>query len=235
LLRQYGIDPATIDDRTDLLTARHGNLSLVDFASRGGGHPVIQRVDLPEYTSAPSALVTRSALRRHGWREARNGWLIQTRHPLTTEQIAAARSVAATVGLVIETRSAQAGLTSLRTIATTSGALLALAIIAMTIGLIRGESASDLRTLTATGAESRTRRTLTASTAAALAVLGVALGVAGAYAALVAGYHSELQRLVPLPLGDLAMLAVGLPVLATAAGFVFAGREPRTFSRRALE
>ena len=33
-----------------------------------------------------------------------------------------------------------------------AGALLALAILAMTVGLIRSESAGDLRTLTATGA-----------------------------------------------------------------------------------
>jgi putative ABC transport system permease protein len=187
------------------------------------------------YTSAPSALVTRRALRRHGWAEARSGWLIHSNEPLTTEQIAAARSAAAGVGLAIETRSDQGGLTTLRTIATTSGALLALAIIAMTIGLIRGESASDLRTLTATGAASRTRRTLTASAAGTLALLGVVLGVAGAYAALVAGYHSELDRLVPLPLGDLALLAVGLPAIAAGAGWLLAGREPGTFSRQALE
>ena len=37
-------------------------------------------------------------------------------------------------------------------IATAAGALLALAILAMTVGLIRSESAGDLRTLTATGA-----------------------------------------------------------------------------------
>jgi glutamate mutase epsilon subunit len=37
----------------------------------------------------------------------------------------------------------------------------------MTIGLIRSETASDLRTLTATGAGSVTRRNLTAVTAGA--------------------------------------------------------------------
>ena len=235
LLHHYGINPSTIGAGTDLLTGRKGNLSLVDVTTRDGGRSTIKRVDLPSYTSAPSALVTRSALRRHGWGEARTGWLIESRRPLTTEQIAAARSAAAIAGLTIETRSSQAGLATLRTVATIAGALLALAIIAMTIGLIRGESASDLRTLTATGAARRTRRTLTASTAGVLALLGVVLGAAGAYAALIAGYHSELDQLVPLPLGDLAMLAVGLPVLATVAGWILAGREPRTFSRQALE
>ena len=64
-----------------------------------------------------------------------------------------------------------------------AGALLALAILAMTVGLIRSESAGDLRILTATGATPRIRRTLTAATAGALALLGAVLGVAGAYVA----------------------------------------------------
>ncbi|MGH2840502.1 MAG: hypothetical protein ACRDKY_06715, partial [Solirubrobacteraceae bacterium] len=58
----------------------------------------------------------------------------------------------------------------------------------MTVGLIRGESAGDLRTLTATGATSRIRRTLTAATAAALALLGIA----GAYLVLTATYLNDL-------------------------------------------
>jgi putative ABC transport system permease protein len=60
-------------------------------------------------------------------------------------------------------------------IATAAGAILALAILAMTVGLIRSESAGDLRTLTATGATPSIRRTLTAATAGTLALLG-ALG-----------------------------------------------------------
>ena len=69
---------------------------------------------------------------------------------------------------------------------TAAGALLALAILALTVGLIRGESAGDLRILAATGATSRIRRTLTATTAGALALLGALLGVAGAYVVLLA-------------------------------------------------
>ena len=93
--------------------------------------------------------------------------------------------------------------TTVMAIATAAGALLALAILAMTVGLIRGESAGDLRTLTAAGATSRIRRTLTATTAGALALLGALLGVAGAYVVLAATYHDDLgylsRRAVPLP------------------------------------
>ena len=53
--------------------------------------------------------------------------------------------------------------------ATVFGIVLALAILAMSVGLIRSETASDLRTLAATGASGTTRRNLTAATAGALA------------------------------------------------------------------
>jgi putative ABC transport system permease protein len=58
--------------------------------------------------------------------------------------------------------------------------------------VIRGESARDLRTLTATGATSGIRRTLTTSTAGALPLLGALLGVAGAYVVLGATYYDDL-------------------------------------------
>jgi putative ABC transport system permease protein len=246
LLQHYGIDPATIDYDTDLLTIHSGSVSLMDFTSRedtkdtqdagAQGNHAVQRVDsLPSYTSAPTSLVTENALSRHGWVRARTGWLLEADHPLTTEQIAAARSAAATSGLTIETREGQDDLATLRTGATLVGALLALAIVAMAIGLLRGEAVRDLRTLTATGADGRTRRNITASTAGALTLLGVVLGTSGAYIALVAGFHSELDKLAPLPLAQLVPLAVGLPATAAIAGWLLAGREPRSFARQALE
>ena len=93
-------------------------------------------------------------------------------------------TLAAEAGLTIETQRESNPPTAVMAIATAAGALLALAILAMTVGLIRGESAGDLRTLTAAGATSSIRRTLTATTAGALALLGALLGVAGAYVVL---------------------------------------------------
>ena len=97
----------------------------------------------------------------------------------------------------------------------------------MTVGLIRSESAGDLRTLTATGATSRTRRTLTGATAGALALLGALLGVAGAYLALAATYLGDLGYLSRIPVLPLVLMLVGVPLTATAAGWLLAGREPR--------
>ena len=120
-------------------------------------------------------------------------------------------------------------------IATAAGAVLALAILALTVGLIRSESAGDLRTLTATGANSGVRRTLTATTAGALALLGALLGVVGAYVVLLAIYHDDLGHLSSVPLSYLAVAVVGVPLAAIASGWLLAGREPPAIARSVVE
>jgi putative ABC transport system permease protein len=105
----------------------------------------------------------------------------------------------------------------------------------MTVGLIRGESGGDLRTLTAAGATSGIRRTLTATTAGALALLGALLGVAGAYVALAATYYDDLGYLSDVPVLYLVLAVVGVPLTATAAGWLLAGREPPAIARPAIE
>jgi hypothetical protein len=81
----------------------------------------------------------------------------------------------------------------------------------MTTGLIRSESGGDLRTLAAMGAAGRTRRTLTAATAAGLALLGVLLGIGGAYLTLLAVYLNHLTYLGHSPILYLVAMAIGIP------------------------
>jgi len=70
--------------------------------------------------------------------------------------------------LTIETRNNIPTLNQVLGFASAIGILLALGILATTVGLVRSETAGDLRTLTATGARRRTRRAITAATAGAL-------------------------------------------------------------------
>ena len=112
---------------------------------------------------------------------------------------------------------------------------MALGVLAATVGLIRSETAGDLRTLTATGASSTTRRAITGATAGALALLGAVVGTAGAYAALLAWYRNDLHALTNIPIPNLAIIVVGLPLLATAGGWLLAGREPASNGRQGLE
>jgi putative ABC transport system permease protein len=108
--------------------------------------------------------------------------------------------------------------------------------LAMTIGLIRSETAGELRTLTATGAGGRTRRAITAATAGALGFLGAILGTAVAYLATAAFFRSELtERMAHPPTIDLLLILVGLPVLAAVGGWLFGGRQPAAMARQPIE
>src|ERR1700685_1853344 len=155
--------------------------------------------------------------------------------PLQAAQIAAARDIAAKSGLVIESRNTQASLATIRTVATVAGALIALGVLAMAVGLIRAEAPGDLRTPTAIGAARRTRRTLTATTAGTLALLGALLGSAAAYLALAAGHRSDISVLSQVPVLDLALTIVGVPAAAALAGWILAGRRPPSVARQPLD
>jgi putative ABC transport system permease protein len=254
LLRYVGIDPAAIDPSTDFLvdeSVRTNELATVRFQTTTGGEPRlagravtnVQRFDSRklfgsprgESGLAPTSFITFDGVRRRGWKQIPSGWLVESNKPLTSAQIADARNRVAVGGMTVETRRDSASHTTLISIATGAGALLALAILAMTVGLIRSESAGDLRTLTATGATARIRRTLTAATAGGLALLGALLGVAGAYVMLGATYHDKLDYLGRIPVLYLVLVVVGIPAAAAAAGWLLAGREPPAIARPAIE
>jgi putative ABC transport system permease protein len=179
--------------------------------------------------------MTLAGLHRRHWTQIPSGWLIISSQPLTAAQLAAAREVAAKTGLVLEARNAQASLATISAAATAAGALLALGVLAMTVGLIRTEAAGDLRTLAATGATSATRRILTATTAGALALLGALTGTAGAYLALAAAHRSDLAALGRVPVLYLTITILGVPVAAALTGWILARRQPPAIARRVLE
>jgi putative ABC transport system permease protein len=241
VLEYLGIDPATIDPGTDYLVDRRvtaKDLVIPSFTSRTViAVTNVQKIDTgrhlfgAESGRTPPYFITPSGLRRHGWTQVPAGWLVQSSRPLTGDQIANARDAAAESGLSIETQRKSNPPTKVMSIATAAGAVLALAILAMTVGLIRGESAGDLRTLTAAGATPGIRRTLTATTAGALALLGAILAVAGAYVVLLALYHDDVGYLSNVPVMYLALAVVGVPLAAAAAGWLVAGREPPTIAR----
>ncbi len=226
-----GIDPASLTG-VDLLTVRTEPLRYISVARRGEPETVARRasLDVPAHTSGPTTLLTPEAVRRRGWDTVPAGWLLSAPAPLTSEQVRAAREAAAAAGLTVESRR-ETSTTSLRRGAMGAGSALALAVMAMTVGLIRAEAAGDLRTLAAAGATSTVRRRLTAWTAGALGVLGVVLGGLGAYLALASGYARELSRLADVPVGELAVIAAGVPLLAAVAGWALGGREPASLLR----
>jgi len=238
LLTHYGIDPASINAGTDLVTSLASTAGY-DLAASGSRdwQPVLQHVSLPSYSSLPRALIT-----THGMTLSRMqlttmpvGWLIDAPNPLTAAQIDKAQQTASGAGLYVESRRTGADQTQLANGFTTAGIIVALGVLAMTVGLIRSETARDLRTLTATGARRNTRRALTAATAGALALAGAIIGTACAYVGLLAWYHREAHWLAHPPVANLAAILLGLPIVAYAAGWLMSGREPATISRQQVE
>ena len=266
LLAAFGIKASEVNPDADILTARPGlsGISLMQLVAGdeggGGGHgpqdvgsnsypcpvssclanPVIQEVGaLPSGTSAPNTVITEHGIHALGLHTSVTGWLIQAPHPPTAAQITDARLTAGTAGMTIETKSSTPSSAEILNYATAFGIALALGILAMTIGLIRSETAGDLRTLTATGASSFTRRELTAVTAFALALGGAVLGTVAAYVAAI-GYAWDnpldgLSELSSVPAQQLLFICVGMPVVAAVVGWLLAGREPSIISRQPLE
>jgi putative ABC transport system permease protein len=236
LLTRFGIRADEISTNTDLLTSRRQLKGLkLSYGFRDELTPTTQTASLPHYTSAPNTLITTSAVQRLGLQPKPASWLVQTSRPLTSAQLHTVRNLAAGVGLNVETRTQRRSHAQLGHDATAAGILLALGILAMTVGLIRSETAHDLRTLTATGASRGTRRTITAATAGALALLGGVIGTGGAYLALTAWYRSELDALTHVPVLDVVALTLGLPLVAAVGGWLVSGREPPAIARQPLE
>jgi putative ABC transport system permease protein len=250
VLRHYGISPGTIDPGTVFLTSRPGlegtsnlllqyaNFRLQNPVVKSVPYPAIQTISrLPADVTDPNLLITTSTVRKLRLRTSAVAWLVQAPRPLTALQISSARRVAAAAGLTIATKNEAPSLDEVRNDATGAGILVALGVLAMTIGLIRSETAGDLRTLAAVGASGRTRRAITAATAGALALLGAVLGTAIAYLAVVADtWHALLTEQANLVPGlDLLAVLIGLPVAATVGGWLFAGRQPSAVSRQPIE
>jgi putative ABC transport system permease protein len=264
LLAIYGIKASQINPSTDILTMRPGlaglpHLEMIwsppGYQYPGEGqpgssgsppctpshhclaNPAIQTIStLPGGTSAPNTVITEDAVNKYHLQPTRSGWLIQAPAPLTATQLNAARQLALAYGVTAETESSAPGLGEFADGATALGIVIALGVLAASVGLIRSETAPDLRTLTATGASTTTRRMITAATAAALGLLGAVLGVAGAVIAGLAWAHSSLSAMFGgLPLSDVLILLAGLPLIAAVVGWLLAGREPEAISRQPLD
>ena len=270
LLRAFGIPSSAVDPRADILTSRPGfsavtGLSLQwckvpmqvgkGFSGPGGGvifnstcpssgrlaHPVVQELgSLPAGVSAPNFVVTEHAIRTLGLRTSPTDWLVETPSAVTASQVKTAQQAAAAAGMTAESKNDEPTSAQVIDWATVVGIALALAILAMSVGLIRSETARDLRTLTATGAGTFSRRALTAATAGALGFLGALLGTVAGYVGVVGWIRSNALEggLAPLghvPVANLLVVLVGMPLVAVLAGFLLGGREPRAMAHQPIE
>jgi putative ABC transport system permease protein len=265
LLAAYGIKAGQIAPGTDFLTMRPGLAGLPHMemlwhngpvsdasnpatpGSDGGppctpgnncvASPPIQTVSaLPGGTDAPNTVITEYAVRTYHMQPQLFGWLIQAPAPLTAAQLNAARQLGRPYEVTVEIATYYPSLSDFTDRAIAAGIVIALSVLAMSVGLIRSETAPDLRTLTATGASGATRRAITAATAAALGLLGAILGMAGAVIAGMAWTRSGLTATAGgVPVSDIVILLIGLPLLAAVGGWLLAGREPPAIARQPIE
>ena len=204
-------------------------------------NPVIQEVSaLPSCTSAPNTVITERAMRQFHIQAATSDWLVQGSHPFTAAQISGAQLTASTTQLSLESKNDQPSSNEIINWATVFGIVLALGILAMSVGLIRSETSSDLRTLAAAGATSFTRRTLTAVTAGALGFLGALVGTTVGYIALIGWLRSNslnggISSLGNVPVANLLVILVGMPLVATIVGWLLAGRAPSGLAWQPME
>jgi putative ABC transport system permease protein len=259
LLRAFGITSSEIDPNADILSSRPGlsgasGLGL-DYGSSGKNgpsttctavagcvaHPVIQEVGaLPTGTSAPNTVITEHAIHQFHLQTSTGAWLIVGSQPFSASQISSAELTASTTQLSVEAKNDQPTSSSVTTWATLFGIVIALGVLGMSVGLVRSETSSDLRTLAATGASSHTRRTLTAVTAGALGFLGALLGTVGGYIGLIGWLRSNslnggIAALGNVPVGDLLLILFAMPAFAAIVGWLFAGREQASMAHQAIE
>jgi len=263
LLATYGIKASQIAPGTDILTSRPGLAGLPHMAMTWSGNgsepdgsqpagnggpsctpsndclanPAMQTIsNLPSGTSAPNTVITEYAVHKYHPQTQLSGWLIQAPAPLTAAQIRAARHVTLAYQAPLEIASGGTDFGEIADVGTALGILIALGVLAACVGLIRSETAPEMRMLTATGASTTTRRTITAATAAALGLLGAVLGMAFAVIASLVWAHASLSALFgDVPVADVLILLVGLPLVAAAGGWLLAGREPPLIARQPIE
>ena len=269
LLKAFGISQSEVNPDADILTMRPGlstmSLMQLTYGNNGGGNgpgggpggnnqwpcppgscianPPIQEVSqLPSGTSAPNTVVTEHAITTLHLQQSVQtaGWLIQVPNGLTAAQITTAQHLAAGAsGISVETRNSIPSLAQIIDAATLFGIVLAIGILGMSVGLVRSEAARDLRTLSATGAGGSTRRTITATTAGALAFTGAVVGIVGGYLAAIGFFRSNsldgLSSLTSIPVTNLLVILVGMPLAATVLGWLLAGRDPGDIARQPLE
>jgi len=268
LMRAFGIKASQINPDADVLSSRPGlsgvsNMTFTygsnndnGFSNPGSGppsssrcnaatdclaNPVIQQVGaLPSGTSAPNTVITEHAMREFHIQATTTDWLVLGTQAFSASQIASAQLAASTTQLSVESKNDEPTSFAVIGWATIFGIVIALGVLGMSVGLIRSETASELRTLAATGASSYTRRTLSAITAGALGFLGALLGTVGGYVALIGwlrgnSLNGGISSLGNVPVADLLFILLAMPAFAALVAWIFAGREPTSMAHQPIE
>ncbi len=242
LLQAFGITQSQINPDADILTSLPGLSGVSNLSFEHLNNPVIKEIGaLPLGVHAPNTVISERAIHHLGLTSTITtaGWMIIAPQTLSAAQIHDAQVAAAAAGLSVETKNNEPTSSEVINWATAFGFVLALCILAMSLGLIRSETAGDLRTLTATGASGFTRRALTAATAGGLAFLGAVLGTFAAYVGVIGWIRNNslnggISALANVPIDNLLVVLIGMPLVAAPFGWLLAGRQPPAIGHRPI-
>lgn len=235
LLALHDVEPAepllsTLPEAAAEIAADGSTLWLSNTSGPPQAVNQVQPLDAT-YTSLPSTLLTTDEVGSRGWTTLDVGWLLARAAPFTPDDLSALRDLASRKGLVVEAPEERRDVTSLRLGALAIGIAVALAVLAMTTGLIRVEAGQTRRVPTAVGASSGLSRSLTATTGGSIALSGAVLGITASYVILAAGYVDDRGTLASVPTVELAVILVGFPVVAALGAWAVPSRTDEALTR----
>jgi len=221
-------------DSAALTTTKISEFALHTEKVDGAGPDLLaaERIPLANHSSVAQFWLTSTTVNEHQLRTRIGGWLLITTQPIDDETNTALARAAAENELTMTLQRDASNQTAVRRNAITAGAILALTVLAIVVTLIRSEQAQDTRTLTAVGAPARTRRLISSATAALLALTAALLAVPAGYLALLAVMSDPKAEFgFVVPVQAIAVVAIGIPTLAAAGGWLLSGREPKHLGR----
>jgi hypothetical protein len=219
LLEVIGVQPRS--DDVDVIVAFESRLELPDDV-------VVQR-ESQWGESLPQALIVDPTIAPAGAEELSDSNLLVLDRPYTAQERARLQEAS---GNAITFGGDAPPFVTIRTIAMAAGALFAVAAIAVTVALIRTETARDQRILRSLGASSSRARAVGAATAAGLALAASVIAVGVSLAVLTGIFRNPDEDFTfHMPWAELGTVFVVVPLLAGAVGWLLtSGRTDRSSS-----
>lgn len=233
LLEAFDLDPALAHADTPLLgqseePARIGQRN-DDYTAQSPAPMTV--ITLPNGWQLAADWLTPASVAARGWDRVIVGWVIVDDHPLAGDAHADLRTAAGGDALV-EVQRRSPSRATFRVVAAAIGAIVALGVLALAVGLIRAEASAQTRTLAAIGAPARTRRAIAAATAGFLALAGAALAVPGGYLALLVTMSTpDTNYPFVLPWPALGIITLLVPAAASVGAWLLSGRQPSTLAK----
>lgn len=213
LLAAWKLDPA-LAERDELLGPKRADLRV--GSPNGWSSEVTEPIEfgLPQHPGAAPYWIPEGAIASRKLATVTVGWAIVARSSITSSQRAALRSANADM-FSLDLPDPPGSEASIRLVASLIAYGAGLAVLAMTVGLIRSEAKDEKRILAAVGAPARTQRWIAGATAGLLSVAGSILAVPiGLCFLLAMTSNPSGKNPFTVPWRNLTVIPLGIPLIA---------------------